>query len=112
MRYENKQCIIDAATNTSVFSSAFDTNQVVQCSARLIATSGVTGNFKLQCSDDPIRPTEWNDVPNSAIAVTAAGNYLIPRFETTYNFIRIAFIDTTDGANTGTITCNFFSHGM
>ncbi len=112
MRYENKTSIQGIVANTDIFSNYFDTNQVVMCSAQLVALGDVLGNFKLQSSDDTIKPINWVDVPNTAIAVNGAGTYAIPKFEISSNFHRLVFIDVSSGMSTGNITCNLFCQGM
>lgn len=115
MRALNKKPIDSQLANTDVFSTAFNTDQTFACSAQLQVVGAVLGNFKIQCSDDPIKdgfPQNWMDVQETAIAITGAGLYIIRRTEICSQYHRLAFIDTSSSTNTGTITGTFFTHGF
>ncbi len=115
MRPLNKKTIINSSASQNVFSEPFNTDQTFACSAQLIASGNVLGNFKIQTSDDSVTrdfPQNWEDVPDTSMAITGAGLYLIPKTDIAGQYHRLVFIDCSNGTSTGTITCNIFTHGF
>lgn len=115
MRSLNKKTIEAQSSSASRFGGVFPTDQTFACSAQLIATGNVLGNFKIQSSDDPNTegfPVNWIDVPDTCIAITGPGIYEICKTDICSQYHRTAFIDTSGGTSTGTISINFFSHGF
>jgi len=96
---------VDASVNQT--SAAVVTKQVFAVSAQGVFTGTTVGVLKLQFSNDitnpPIAPTNWSDIPSATIAVTAAGNFAIPKTELCYGFIRAVYT-ATSGAGTATVT--------
>lgn len=71
-------------------------------SAQIIASGGsVAGVLKAQCSNDnPVKgaaPTHWNDIASQTVSVSAAGNFIIPKFDVCYEWIRFVYTASGDG---------------
>jgi hypothetical protein len=96
---------------------AVDCSNVIQASVHVVATGTPTGAVKIQVSNDspiglagqngsPWVPTNWVDLASVTIPVTAAGSFLIPKFDVCYQFIRAVYT----GTGTGTAVANLKVH--
>lgn len=65
--------------------------------AQVTGSSSLVATLKMQFSDDVppdehliqnFVPTNWNDVPNASLAITADGAYALPESEVAYRFLR------------------------
>lgn len=107
-----QQKVLDAvSTATGANSAAIDASNMLQVSAHCIATGSPTGAVKIQVSNDsPIglkgqsssvwTPTNWADLPSATVTVGAAGNFVIPKTDICYQFIRFVYT----GTGVGTVT--------
>lgn len=121
MKVANVQNIIPADTvlNANINSSPMPLYQVYGYSIQAVYTGTPTGTFKLQASSDPVFPgnkgpnsnfvTNWTDVANSSVTVTAAGNYMWNVTDVMYNFVRLVYTDGSAGASTAVITVSTFN---
>ena len=107
--------------NATINSSAVPLLQTWFYAIQVVFTGTPTGTFKLQGSCDPIpqarvevqTPTNWSDIINSSIAVSAAGNLMWNVSEIGYNYVRVVYTDTSGGTSTAIITvCNFNGKGV
>jgi hypothetical protein len=115
--------------NTTINSQAMQLLNAVGYAIQIEFTGTPTGSFKLEASNDPVpkasqtfgvngvvtyAPSDWTDISNSTIAVSAAGNIMynyqaIPG----YNYVRVVYTDTSGGTSTAIITgCTFNSKGV
>jgi hypothetical protein len=114
----NDQLFTAANNATNQSSSAIDTSFILWVSFQLVVTgSSPNGTIKLQCSNDKppayytpasFLPTNWNDIPNTTVSVSATGTYVIPKTEISYQWVRAVW---THSSGTGTITGNLKSVG-
>ena len=95
-----------------------DANQLVSASFQVrISDADFAGSIKIQASNDPtlgvpranFTPTNWSDIPNAAVTVTAgpvlsAGIILIPNMA--FSWIRAVVTQTTPGSGTATVNMN------
>lgn len=100
--------------DASINGSAIDASNLYSVSVQAIATGAMdSSTVKIQVSNDsPIgnqgfsssvwTPTNWADLTNATVTMTAAGNYLIPKTDLCYQFIRIVY--TAVGSPAGTLT--------
>ena len=82
-------------------------------------TGTPNGTFKLQCSGDPVHPgkvninpnvpTNWTDIANSSIVVSAAGNYAWNVTSAMYTFVRLVYTDSSGGTSTAILTTVTFN---
>lgn len=73
-----------------------------------ISWTGVpNGTFKLQCSADhsslgppgSYTPTNWSDITDSPLVVTAAGNYTWNVYDSMFNWVRLVYTDASGGTS-------------
>ena len=96
---------------------AIDASSLFAASAHAIVTgSSPAGTLKLQASNDtpPILggtkiPVNWVDIPNATVSVSGVGDYLIPKTDLAYMFIRAVWAKS---AGTGAITVNIKESGF
>lgn len=107
MRVLNDTILTSANSSTTLGSSIVATN-IVAFSIQAVATGTPTGTLKVQVSNDPLSvnsidaPTNWSDLSGATVNVTSSGSFLIPRVESSYQWIRAVYTDT--GAGIQTIT--------
>lgn len=109
----------DIAGNPVPTSAAIDASSIYSVSTQCVTVgSSPTGTLKLQCSNDKVNaanlaldtvPTNWSDIPNASVAVSAAGVTLIPKTDICYQWIRAIWTQTS---GTGTITVNLKTLGL
>jgi hypothetical protein len=97
----------DASANVN--SLGIDSSFMVAVSASAVVTGTAAGTLKLQACNDKLTPTHWIDVPSASQAVAGAGNYLIPKLDVAYQWLRVIYVSTS---GTGTITANLKSIGF
>lgn len=108
--------LIPSTSITPSFNSAaYDTGQILYVSAQVITTgTSPTFTVKLQASNDnyppgtmasDFTPTNWTDIPNTTVSVSATGSMLIPKTEICYRWVRAAVTFTS---GTGTVIVNLF----
>lgn len=117
MRYQNVIALnaINAATAGAQNSSQIDSRLLFSMSVQVVAAGAPVGVVKVQVSNDegssipiPFSPTNWVDLPSISVAISASGNFLIPKFDLCYNYVRIVYTKTS---GTGSITAEVKSLG-
>lgn len=122
MKFYNVPNIIPASTvmNATINSSPMQLLDSFIYSLQIFFTGTPAGSFKLQASDDPAAaavsnfnktslPTNWSDVANSSITVSAAGNVMWDYSWPGYNWVRAVYTDTSGGTSTAIITSSTFN---
>lgn len=113
MRFDNVLSLnnIDASVVGAQNSSAIDCSYHLSSSVHVVATGAgsPTGAVKVQVSNDKSNPTNWVDLATVTVSTTTAGNYLIPKFELAYQWIRVVYTKTS---GTGNITAIYKSCGF
>lgn len=112
MRVFNSQIITSAIMNTTIRSPAVGLANIYGFSVQAIYTGTPTGTLKLQASADPYKeasavqpetPTNWSDISNSSVSLTAAGDILWNINGAFYNFVRVVYTDTSGGMSTAVL---------
>lgn len=101
---------INAATAGDQASAAIPTQNIFSMSAQVVASGAPVGVAKVQVSNDEavsipnqFAPTNWSDLSGVTVSVSAAGVFLIPKFDVCYNYVRLVYTKTS---GTGAITVN------
>lgn len=104
MRPANPLALVLAdATVASVTSVPIDTTSWVACSCVGVAVGAtITGALKFQVSNDPpisnpLAIVNWVDCTQT-VSITGAGSFLIPKFDVSYNWMRIVYTKSTSVA--------------
>lgn len=97
-----------AVTGTNAYNSdPVFIAHIFMASLEVIGTSTAAGTAKIQVSNDLGDPQEvpatfhWVDLPSASVALTAAATVLIPKFETSYQWMRVVY---TNSAGSGNVT--------
>lgn len=94
--------------------SAIDASHILAISAQAVTTGTSTGTLKFQASNDAPgvsgNPTNWTDIASQSVSIAGAGTYLIPKFDVSYQWLRVVFTHTNAAA--GSITVNLKSIGF
>ena len=104
------------ATQSSQTSGPIDATSVVNASCVGIAVGGtITGTLKFQACNDlpamnPSGPINWVDCSES-VSVTGAGNFLIPKFDCCYQWLRVVYTKSSSAAG-ATITALVKTNGV
>ena len=107
--------------------------QIYTYAIQMTITGSCNGTVKLQASADPetndtqtntatalnaapgrppaVAPTNWCDIVNSSFAVTATGVTFWNVNFTGYNYVRVAFTDSSGGTSTATASIIFNGKG-
>jgi hypothetical protein len=112
--------VLSGLDSGSVNGSQLDTNQLINMSFHcVISDSTAAGTFKLQASNDvaPIQisgpdfvVTNWVDIPNESITMTAGKlQGILSLSEMSFRWVRAVYTETTPG--TGTVIVNRFAQG-
>lgn len=83
---------LSAASNQN--SAAIDASYLVECSLQGVVTTTALGTLKLQCSNERSSPTHWSNISGATVSVTGAGNFIIPKIEVSYQWLRAVYTDT------------------
>ena len=91
------------------FSPAIDSRNLANVSVQLSATSGASGTFTLQGSDDitgqdgfPGVATNWTNI-TSPVSVSGTGAYIIPYTDVCYQQLRLSYVNTGAGSISATL---------
>jgi hypothetical protein len=107
--------------NIAAGSNAATTQNGIDCNAEmLVAISGVAvltgapvGALTIQASNDFLQgnqlATNWATIPNTSVAVSAAGTYLLPKIDVCYTRVRIVWTPTS---GTGFVTAQIKGTGF
>lgn len=86
-----------------------------------VITGTPTGTLKLQASCDPFKyaqstqpqvPTNWTDIADTSVAVSAAGSTMWNINGAFYTFVRLVYTDGSSGSSTAVITANMTAKGV
>lgn len=111
MQYFNEPILTAVANAGTVTSAAIDSR--FRCGATVQAkfTDGsAAGTLKIQGSNDPNAPTNWNDIPNMTATVASGATTCTPNTDVLlcYQWVRVVFV-SSGGA--GTISANLHMIG-
>ena len=115
MRTNNIPMLTSVLMNTNITSDPVDIPDIYGYAIQAVYTGTPTGTLKLQASADPFKysgtpqaPTNWTDIANSSVDITAAGNYMWNVTGSFYNYVRVVYTDTSGGTSTAhlTVTAN------
>jgi hypothetical protein len=110
MRNTNVAALSAANVNADHNSSAIDASQLVNASVQVLMTgSSPTGTVKVQASNDLPFAVTWTDITSISVAVSAATSYLIPKFDVSYQWIRVVYAHTS---GTGTVSAVLSAKGF
>lgn len=103
---------------TSLNSDVVDVRNLVVGSVQVDFTGAPVGTVKLQCSNDSYQflkqpepqpaPTNWTDVADSAVSISAAGNIMYNLSSIGYDLLRVVY---TRSSGTGTMTIRMVGKG-
>lgn len=115
MRFLQNTLLSAGLLNADFDSAAIDCSYVVAASLVITTSSTSTsGVVKLQASNDPANqlggPVNWVDIPSATVTMTSAGNYIVPKTDISYQWVRAVF--TSGGADSGTLTINMKALGF
>lgn len=117
MRPDAFNAITSGLSGTASFtSSAFWVYGVVKISGQAVVSSGsLVGNFTFQFSNDKaigafqgqFQPTNWNTIGSTTQIANCSSSatvksFMLPQFETSYEYCRVVFTDLSGGAAIGT----------
>lgn len=113
MQYFNDPIFAAVANPGSgnVLSVAVDSRFYINATVQAKFTDGsAAGTLKLQGSNDPTAPTNWNDIPSMTSSVTSGATTTTPTTATPlcFQWIRVVFAST---GGSGTITANLHANG-
>ena len=120
MSLNNIQNIIPKGTvmNGTITSLACSLQKMYNFSITVIFTGTPNGSFKLQMSNDeyfipnntnPNVPVNWQDIAYSTFIVTAAGSVTWDYGTCGFNYVRVIYLDASDGVSTAQITASQFN---
>ena len=111
MQYFNEPILVSASNTGTVVSAAVDSRFRWGATVQAKFTdSSAAGTLKIQGSNDPVAPTNWNDIPNMTASVTSGSTTATPNSDVPlcYQFIRVVFV-SSGGA--GTVSANLHMIG-
>lgn len=107
MRTLNTAVFNNSSITSGLTSGPINDKFIIAASLQATFTgTAPTGTLKFQCSNDQgpaAQAVNWSDIPSQSVAVSGSGSYLIPKFEVSYQWIRVAFLFTS---GTGTVAAN------
>lgn len=119
MRPIQTYAISAADASVDQVSAAIPAQFIVAISVHNTSTGLSTGTIKVQASNDapgPVdtngkaAPASWVDIASQTVAITAASQTLIPKFDTAYTWLRIVY--THNNGSAGTITAKVAGFGL
>jgi hypothetical protein len=86
-------------------------DHVLSASIHAVVTGTAAGTLKVQVSNDPPgnAVTNWVDLSGASVSTSGAGNYLIPKFDVSYEWIQLVY---TKSSGTGTLTATIKTIGF
>ncbi len=102
---------LNPVVNANLNSVAQWATDIVRASFEVVATGNAAGSIQVRVSNDQavglpanqFQPTNWNLI-GSAVTVSGAGVYLIPLFESSYEYLELLYTDSSGGTSTGRIS--------
>lgn len=96
---------IPTQTAATITSAAIPVGNAFSCSLQVNSTGAAAGTAVIQASNDHIpgdfatlqAPTNWTAITGITVTVTTAGSVLIPKFDLSYQYIRVVYTNTGTG---------------
>lgn len=112
MKAMNEQILTASPMNVNIASAAIDVRFNFGYALQAVYTgSTISGTLKLQGSCDPATgyspiggPTNWTDISNSSVVISAAGSQLYNVTDVMYNWVRLVYTDASSGTSDGVLT--------
>lgn len=104
--------VFSAQANATANSAPILCRFLASASCQITFTDvAAAGTLKLQVSNDPVNPTNWNDLANSSVTVAAGATSVTPPLTPylAYQYIRAVWTRT---AGAGTMTAQFHAWGF
>lgn len=106
--------------NANINSPASALENIFGYAIQAVYTGTPTGSLKLQISCDPIQnatpnptlPTNWVDLINSSVNVSAAGAYIWNIPDVNYTWVRVVYTDGSSGASTAVLNVIINAKGV
>jgi hypothetical protein len=112
MRSFNEPILNAADASVNQNSIIVDAQNLHLASLHVTMTGTAAGTVKFQASNDEPRngtaPSNWVDISGATVSVSAAGQFLIPKLDVCYNFMRAVYTFTS---GTGTVTAKMHMIG-
>jgi len=112
MRSFNEPILNAADASTNQNSQIVKSENLHLASLHVIMTGTAAGTVKFQASnDEPMNgtnPSNWVDISGATVSVSAAGQFLIPKLDVCYNYLRAVY---TFSSGTGTVTAKLHMIG-
>ena len=112
MRSFNEPIINGADASVNQNSQIVDARNLHLASVHVSMTGTAAGTVKLQASNDEpttgLPPSNFVDISGATVSVSAAGQFLIPKLDVCYNYIRAVYTATS---GTGTVTAKIHMIG-
>lgn len=119
MRPNNCQVIPATIANAAINSSVVWADDIVRASFQAIVAGTVNGAIQVQVSNEQAvglpanqyQPANWTNL-GTTVALTSAGSYFVPLFESCYEYIRVVYSDSSGGTATGSVAVRMKSLGL
>ena len=112
MRSFNEAVLNAADASVNQNSVIVESQNLHLASCHVISTGTAVGTVKLQASNDEpmtgLPPANFVDISGASVSVTAAGQFLIPKLDICYKYVRAVYTATS---GTGTITAKIHMIG-
>jgi hypothetical protein len=126
MRVFNKQIATNVLMNTNLTSAAVPLKSIYTYCITALVSGVPNGLILLQASNDPETndtqplgsgagnpaPANWVNISNSTFALTASGESMWNVNAVGYNYVRVAYTDSSGGTSTATVSIVFNGKGM
>lgn len=121
MRPNTKTNIATISAAIDQLGLTIDAQFIMTLSAQAIVTGSSTGTLNIQASNDPLDglavnskgqpiPVTWTNIATvGTVTLSAAGNFLIPKFDVAYRWLRCSYVHNNGAA--GTVTVNVTTQG-
>lgn len=120
MRQSAKQIFAAADASANQTSDPIQAQNLFNGSVTGVVTGASTGALKIQVSNDIPNPVEsvpgviptitnWADLSGVTVTLSAAGVFIIPKFDICYEWIRLVY--TKNNGSAGTISANLKTLG-
>ena len=112
MRSYNEPVINAADASVSQNSIIVDVQNLHMMSVIVSMSGTAAGTVKVQASNDEplnnVPPNNFVDIAGATVAVSAGGQFIIPKFDICYKFVKVVY---TFASGTGTISARLHAIG-